>query len=73
MLIYSFVVTLVIGFAIAKTMRFRITEEEEVSGIDGAVHAETAYDFASLGGGSGAATLSAQAHAEARNTEGIRA
>jgi Amt family ammonium transporter len=72
-LVYSFVLTLVIGFAIAKTMRFRITDEEEVSGIDGAVHAETAYDFASLGGGSGAATLSAQAHAEARNTEGIRA
>jgi ammonium transporter, Amt family len=72
-LVYSFVVTLVLGFVIAKTMRFRVTEEHEVSGIDGVVHAETAYDFASLGGGSGAPTLGTQAHAEARNTEGVRA
>jgi ammonium transporter, Amt family len=67
-LIYSFVLTLVIGFVVQKAMRFRIAEEDEVSGIDGVVHAETAYDFASLGGGSGAATLGAQAHAEARNS-----
>jgi ammonium transporter, Amt family len=72
-LVYSFVVTLLIGVVIAKTMRFRVTEEHEVSGIDGVVHAETAYDFASLGGGSGAPTLGTQAHAEARNTEGVRA
>jgi ammonium transporter, Amt family len=72
-LVYSFVVTLGIGFVIARTMRFRVTEEHEVSGIDGVVHAETAYDFASLGGGSGAPTLGTQAHAEARNTEGVRA
>jgi Amt family ammonium transporter len=68
-LIYSFVLTLVIGFIIQKTMGFRVTEDEEVAGIDGVVHAETAYDFASLGGGSGA-SLAGQAHAEARNTEG---
>ena len=67
-LVYSFVLTMVIGFVIARTMRFRVAEEQEVSGIDGVVHAETAYDFASLGGGGGAATLGAQAHAEARNT-----
>jgi len=71
-LIYSFVLTYVIGFAIQKTIGFRISEEDEVSGIDSVVHAETAYDFASLGGGGGA-TLVGQAHAEARNTEGSRA
>src|ERR1700712_3558959 len=71
-LLYSFVLTYIIGFAIQKTMGFRITEEEEVAGIDSVVHAETAYDFASLGG-SGGATLVGQAHAEARNTEGSRA
>ena len=43
------------------------------TGTDGVVHAETAYDFASLGGGGGAPTLGTQARAEARNTEGIRA
>jgi Amt family ammonium transporter len=73
-LIYSFVVTGVIGLAIQKTMGFRITEEEEVAGIDSAEHAETAYDFTSLGGSSGSsASLTGQAHAEARNTEGVRA
>jgi Amt family ammonium transporter len=68
-LIYSFVLTLVIGFVIQKTIGFRITEEDEVAGIDNAEHAETAYDFASLGASSGA-SLSGQAAAEARNTEG---
>ncbi|MDQ2756057.1 MAG: ammonium transporter [Actinomycetota bacterium] len=49
-LIYSFVVTFAIGFVIHKTMGFRISEEDEVSGIDLAEHAETAYDLVSLGG-----------------------
>jgi ammonium transporter, Amt family len=71
-LVYSFVLTLVIGFAIQKTIGFRLTEEDEVTGIDTVVHAESGYDFASLGGGGGA-TLVGQAHAEARNTEGTRA
>jgi ammonium transporter, Amt family len=76
-LTFSFVVTTVIGVAIQKTMGFRISEEAEVSGIDSAEHAETAYDFASLGSGSaapvGAASLVGQAHAEAREPEGVRA
>ncbi|RBY82210.1 ammonium transporter [Blastococcus sp. TF02A-26] len=71
-LVYSFVVTFVIGFVISKVMRFRITEEEEVAGIDTMVHAETGYDLDSLGGGSGP-TLREQARAEARNIEGSRA
>jgi Amt family ammonium transporter len=68
-LAYSFVLTYVIGLAIQKTIGFRLTEEDEVAGIDNVEHAETGYDFASLGGSSGA-SLSGQAHAEARNTEG---
>ena len=78
-LVYSFALTLVIGVVIAKTMRFRVAEEDEVTGIDSVVHAETGYDLDSLGGGSGrgAATLGTQAHAEARGmtvtTEGSRA
>jgi Amt family ammonium transporter len=71
-LVYSFVLTLVIGFVIAKVMRFRITEEEEVVGIDTTVHAETGYDLDSLGGGSNT-TVRDQARAEARNIEGSRA
>jgi Amt family ammonium transporter len=71
-LVYSFVLTFVIGFVISKVMRFRITEEEEVTGIDTTVHAESGYDLDSLGGGSGP-TLREQARAEARNMEGSRA
>jgi Amt family ammonium transporter len=71
-LLYSLVMTFVIGTAIQKTIGFRCTEQVEITGIDSIEHAETAYDFASLGGGSGA-SLVGQAHAEARNTEGVRA
>ncbi|MEO3935761.1 ammonium transporter [Dermatophilaceae bacterium Soc4.6] len=49
-LVYSFVITFVIGFVIHKTMGFRISEEDEVSGIDLGEHAETGYDLASFAG-----------------------
>jgi len=41
---YSFVVTILIGLAIKKTMGLRTSEEVEVSGIDLAIHGETAYE-----------------------------
>jgi Amt family ammonium transporter len=70
-LLYSFIATLIIGWLIHKTMGFRISEEDEIAGIDSVEHAETAYDFATIGGGAGRSTsLVGQAHAEARNTEG---
>ncbi|TFV46563.1 ammonium transporter [Blastococcus sp. TF02A-35] len=68
-LVFSFVLTLVIGFVIQKTMGFRITEEDEITGIDNVVHAESGYDFASLGSSGSTAPLAGQARAEARNTE----
>jgi Amt family ammonium transporter len=68
-LAFSFVLTLVIGIAIQKTMGFRLTEEDEVTGIDNVVHAESGYDFASLGSSGSTAPLAGQARAEARNTE----
>jgi ammonium transporter, Amt family len=72
-LVFSFVVTLVIGTVIQKTMGFRITEEDEVTGIDNVEHAESAYDFASLGSSGSTAQLVGQARAEARSTEGVGA
>ncbi|MEI4272761.1 ammonium transporter [Klenkia sp. LSe6-5] len=54
-LVFSFVLTYVIGIVIQKTMGFRITEEDEVAGIDTVVHAESGYDLTSLSGGSGSA------------------
>ncbi|MBX9395617.1 ammonium transporter [Streptomyces sp. TRM72054] len=44
---YTFVVTYILAFAIQKTIGFRASEDDEVSGIDQAFHAETAYDFSS--------------------------
>lgn len=42
-LIYSFVVALLIGFAIEKTIGFRVTTEDEVAGVDLVVHGEEGY------------------------------
>ncbi|MCW2945853.1 MAG: hypothetical protein JWR24_2570 [Actinoallomurus sp.] len=54
--VYSFVVTWIIGKVLDKIMGLRVSEEDEVSGIDLAVHAETAYEIGNVhsgGGGSG--------------------
>ena len=44
---YSFIVTLIIGYAIEKTIGFRVTKDSEVEGIDLNEHAETAYEMSS--------------------------
>ena len=46
-LAYSFILTYIIGFIINKTMGFRVDEEAEITGIDTAVHDDSAYDFVS--------------------------
>jgi len=51
-LAYSFIVTYIIGKLIDVTIGFRITEEDEVLGIDQVEHLETAYDEAGTLGGS---------------------
>lgn len=48
-LIFSFVLTLGIGFLLQKTIGFRISEEDEMRGIDEVEHAETGYDLTPLG------------------------
>jgi Amt family ammonium transporter len=65
-LAFSFVLTLVIGFAIQKTMGFRIPEEDEVAGIDSYAHAESGYDFGSLGAGGFRPSVSRAATAPAK-------
>jgi Amt family ammonium transporter len=44
-MVYSFVVALVLGFAIEKTLGFRVTSEDEVAGIDTVVHGEEGYQL----------------------------
>jgi Amt family ammonium transporter len=50
-LVTSFVLAYAIGWVIEKTMGFRVTAEEEQAGIDETEHAESAYDFGTIGGG----------------------
>ncbi|GAA0998902.1 ammonium transporter [Acrocarpospora macrocephala] len=46
--LYSFVVTYIVGKIIDKTMGFRVTQEDEVTGIDITTHAETGYDLGTI-------------------------
>jgi Amt family ammonium transporter len=46
-LVYSFIATLIIGYAIEKTIGFRVKRDAEVEGIDLSEHAETAYEMTS--------------------------
>ncbi|HEU0103018.1 MAG TPA: ammonium transporter [Mycobacteriales bacterium] len=53
-LAYSFIATALIALVIKAVMGLRISEEDEVTGIDQTNHAETAYEFGGgLGGSSG--------------------
>jgi Amt family ammonium transporter len=48
---YSFVMALVIGKAIDMTIGFRLSEEDEATGVDLVEHAESGYDLHAAGGG----------------------
>lgn len=50
-LAYSLVVSGLIALVLHKTIGMRVSEDDEISGIDQVEHAETAYDFSGTGGG----------------------
>ena len=52
-MIYSFVVAAILALIINKTIGFRVSEEDEVTGVDETEHAESAYDFSTLRGVTG--------------------
>ena len=52
-LIVSFVLTYLIGLLLQKTIGFRVSQEDELAGVDGSEHAESAYDLGTLGAGLG--------------------
>ncbi|MCZ4498150.1 MAG: amtB [Marmoricola sp.] len=63
-ILWSGVATAILGFAIKYTIGWRITEEEEVDGIDFAEHGESAYDIAAGSGFSGSSLIAKEgAHA----------
>src|SRR5919205_3440283 len=45
----SGLMTAIIGLAINKTIGFRVSHEDEVAGVDRSEHAESAYEFGSMG------------------------
>ncbi|MET1073009.1 MAG: ammonium transporter [Umezawaea sp.] len=64
-MLYSFVLSLALGYLVKFTVGFRADEEAEVSGVDEAEHAETAYEFGGFSGSRGAGKVSAAAGASA--------
>jgi len=48
--VFSFVMAYVIGTVIQKTIGFRVDEETEITGVDVATHAESAYELGSVSG-----------------------
>ncbi|CAN5773520.1 ammonium transporter [soil metagenome] len=76
-LVFSFVLTLAIGLALQATIGFRISEEDEVAGIDSSEHAETGYELnvSAIGGRAtaGAGTSAQTTHpADARHAGSVQ-
>ena len=69
---YSGILTAVIGLVIKYTIGLRLSEEDEVEGIDFVAHGESAYDIHTSGGGGGTGVLAAKT-APVTVTEGANA
>jgi len=75
-LAYSFVVTIILGWLLEKTLGFRVSRDAELEGIDLTEHAESAYDYegnlgGGFGGGGGVATATKKKIAVDTDTEAI--
>jgi Amt family ammonium transporter len=64
----SFVLTYIIGLLLQKTIGFRVSQEDEMSGVDGSEHAESAYDLGTLGAGLGGLAASGSSMARPGST-----
>jgi Amt family ammonium transporter len=71
--LYSFTVAWILGKIIDKTMGFRVSAEDEVTGVDVTQHAETAYEFGSisLGHTTSAGVTGVNQDAPARESEPV--
>jgi Amt family ammonium transporter len=49
-LVFSFVAAYVIGSLVDKAMGFRVSDEDEITGVDLVIHAETAYELGAVSG-----------------------
>jgi ammonium transporter, Amt family len=69
-LVYSFVLAALIALALKATMGIRISEDDEVAGVDTTTHAEVAYEMGQTGGGGAFAGIGQHA---LRNKEEVSA
>ncbi|MER5180085.1 ammonium transporter [Streptomyces sp. NPDC002896] len=72
-LAYSLIASAILAFLIDKTIGMRVSEDEEVAGIDQVEHAETAYDFSGAGGGAASRTAAPAPVQEAPDTKKVDA
>ncbi|MEU0102363.1 ammonium transporter [Streptomyces sp. NPDC006267] len=71
---YSLVLSALIALLLDRTIGMRVSEDDEISGIDQVEHAETAYDFSGAGGGTVSRTAaSAQDPTAAPQTQKVDA
>lgn len=76
-LIYSLVLTTIIAFIVKAAVGLRVSDDDEITGIDETEHAESGYDFSTLRGGSGlrpasgASTQSARDHEPAKSGQEV--
>ncbi len=71
-LVYSFVVALVLAKILDLVLGFRVSEDDEVAGVDRTEHAESAYELSDTGAGGKFAGISAH-QAAAMNKEEVKA
>jgi Amt family ammonium transporter len=70
---YSLVAAAILAKIVDMVIGFRVTEDEEITGVDQILHAETAYDFAGVGGGRTGLPMSSNGGgADASGTSGIK-
>jgi Amt family ammonium transporter len=71
---FTAVLTVIIGYGLKVTMGWRVSDDDEVSGIDQAQHAETGYDLGGFGAGVGSASgASSPAQPTSDQVEGANA
>ena len=68
-LAYSFILALIIGKILDLVIGFRVSEDDEVAGVDRVEHGESAYEFNETGAGGTFAGLSAASAARAANKD----
>ena len=66
---YSFVVALLIALALKAVMGLRVAEEDEITGIDQTVHAESGYELTGIGAGGGSTLQTASPSARPTSVE----